>query len=254
MGLRLCLHWFDKKTELGINHEYSSDCGDDNSLLERLGISAANNINNGNFDVETHWIPLMQPLFYHWINPEDYDYQLAFEYKTNWDSDKIKKGHNIMTEQYISIDELVGIPFPYPLAEPPKGWFVCHGQAFDKEKYPKLAKCYPDGKLPDLRGEFIRGWDAGRNVDSGRHILSSQSDAMQKIWAQWAMDDQAVDSNFPPNGAFYCDKKNSVGYDATSRNDEWRGYQGHLDSSRVTRTAEETRPRNISFNYIVKAA
>ncbi len=28
--------------------------------------------------------------------------------------------------------------------------------------YPKLAKAYPTNKLPDLRGEFIRGWDDGR--------------------------------------------------------------------------------------------
>ncbi len=29
-------------------------------------------------------------------------------------------------------------------------------------------------KLPDLRGEFIRGWDDGRGIDSGRSILSEQ--------------------------------------------------------------------------------
>ena len=30
--------------------------------------------------------------------------------------------------------------------------------------------------LPDLRGEFIRGWDDGKGTDSGRSIKSSQSD------------------------------------------------------------------------------
>ena len=30
--------------------------------------------------------------------------------------------------------------------------------------------------LPDLRGEFIRGWDDGKGTDSGRNIRSSQSD------------------------------------------------------------------------------
>jgi microcystin-dependent protein len=32
------------------------------------------------------------------------------------------------------------------------------------------------GKLPDLRGEFIRGWDGGRGVDPGRAFGSAQSD------------------------------------------------------------------------------
>ncbi|SER25373.1 Phage Tail Collar Domain [Azotobacter beijerinckii] len=33
--------------------------------------------------------------------------------------------------------------------------------------------------LPDLRGEFVRGWDDGRGVDSGRELGSSQSGATQ---------------------------------------------------------------------------
>ncbi|OZI13961.1 phage tail protein [Sodalis-like symbiont of Philaenus spumarius] len=147
----------------------------------------------------------------------------------------------------------VGVPLPWPTEKAPTGWFICNGEPFNKIKYPLLALAYPSGKLPDLRGEFIRGWDAGRKVDNGRKILSTQADAMQKIWAQWTMDDQAVSSNFPPKGAFYCDGRASVNYDAHSEPD-WRGCKGHFDSSRVTRTAEETRPRNVAFNYIVRAA
>jgi len=32
------------------------------------------------------------------------------------------------------------------------------------------------GTLPDLRGEFVRGWDDGKGTDSGRSIRSNQSD------------------------------------------------------------------------------
>ncbi|BBI91837.1 phage tail protein [Serratia symbiotica] len=159
-----------------------------------------------------------------------------------------------ITPEILRVEIPVGVPLPWPTEIPPAGWRICNGETFNKKKYPLLALAYPSAKLPDLRGEFIRGWDAGRRVDNGRQILSAQGDAMQKIWAQWAMDDQAVSSNFPPKGTFYCDNKDSVSYDATSRNDFWRGYQGHFDSSRITRTAEETRPRNIAFNYIVRAA
>ncbi|MFP0167834.1 tail fiber protein, partial [Escherichia sp. WS1088] len=68
----------------------------------------------------------------------------------------------------------VGVPVPWPSATPPTGWLKCNGAAFSSEKYPNLAKVYPTLKLPDLRGEFIRGWDDGRGVDAGRVILSIQ--------------------------------------------------------------------------------
>ncbi|HGY4564121.1 TPA: phage tail protein, partial [Escherichia coli] len=75
----------------------------------------------------------------------------------------------------------VGVPVPWPLETPPTGWLKCNGAAFSSEKYPNLAKAYPTNKLPDLRGEFIRGWDDGRGVDAGRQLLSSQGDAIRNI-------------------------------------------------------------------------
>ena len=69
----------------------------------------------------------------------------------------------------------VGVPVPWPSATPPTGWLKCNGAPFSAEEYPELAKVYPTNELPDLRGEFIRGWDDGRGVDSGRGLLSLQS-------------------------------------------------------------------------------
>ncbi|WP_342084012.1 phage tail protein, partial [Escherichia coli] len=75
----------------------------------------------------------------------------------------------------------VGVPVPWPSPTPPTGWLKCNGAAFSAEEYPELAKVYPTNKLPDLRGEFIRGWDDGRGVDAGRDLLSSQGDAIRNI-------------------------------------------------------------------------
>ncbi|TLI49253.1 phage tail protein [Escherichia coli] len=69
----------------------------------------------------------------------------------------------------------VGVPVPWPTATPPAGWLKCDGRAFTKEQYPVLARVYPTLRLPDLRGEFIRGWDDGRKVDTGRSLLSGQA-------------------------------------------------------------------------------
>ncbi|HID8321593.1 TPA: phage tail protein, partial [Proteus mirabilis] len=68
----------------------------------------------------------------------------------------------------------VGSPIPWSLATAPSGYLICNGQTFNKSTYPKLAVAYPSGKLPDLRGEFIRGLDSGRGIDAGRSVLSVQ--------------------------------------------------------------------------------
>ncbi|HAI2341992.1 TPA: tail fiber protein, partial [Escherichia coli] len=75
----------------------------------------------------------------------------------------------------------VGVPVPWPSATPPTGWLKCNGAVFSAEEYPELAKAYPTKKLPDLRGEFIRGWDDGRGIDTNRSLLSSQGDAIRNI-------------------------------------------------------------------------
>ncbi|MCV5084697.1 hypothetical protein OFB78_29265, partial [Escherichia coli] len=41
-----------------------------------------------------------------------------------------------------------------------------------------LQQC--PNKLPDLRGEFIRGWDDGRGIDAGRALLSIQAGMLEK--------------------------------------------------------------------------
>ncbi|EQA9897634.1 phage tail protein, partial [Escherichia coli] len=79
----------------------------------------------------------------------------------------------------------VGAPVPWPSETPPTGWLKCNGAAFSAEEYPELAKAYPTNKLPDLRGEFIRGWDDGRGMDTGRAILSAQGDAIRNIYGEF---------------------------------------------------------------------
>ena len=143
----------------------------------------------------------------------------------------------------------VGVPVPWPSATPPTGWLKCNGAAFSAEEYPELAKVYPTNKLPDLRGEFIRGWDDGRRIDTNRSLLSSQGDAIRNIIG--ALVDVRFNSYPSDSGAFTT----SVIGDASSDSIKG-GYAKRVtfDASRVVPTANENRPRNIAFNYIVRAA
>ncbi|HFI3772741.1 TPA: phage tail protein [Escherichia coli] len=143
----------------------------------------------------------------------------------------------------------VGVPVPWPSATPPTGWLKCNGAAFSAEEYPELAKVYPTNKLPDLRGEFIRGWDDGRGIDTSRSLLSSQGDAIRNIIG--ALVDVRFNTYPSDSGVFTT----SVIGDASSDSIKG-GYAKRVtfDASRVVPTANENRPRNIAFNYIVRAA
>ncbi|WP_113519547.1 phage tail protein [Escherichia coli] len=165
--------------------------------------------------------------------------------------------------QYLGLGEgsalPVGVPVPWPSATPPTGWLKCNGAAFSAEEYPELAKVYPKNKLPDLRGEFIRGWDDGRGVDAGREILSAQGDAMRNltgsIEGRTAGAAGRIFSN-NANGVFSATGEGgnfiTPTESATAPSDRLSNVT--LDASRQVSTANEFRPRNIAFNYIVRAA
>jgi hypothetical protein len=59
---------------------------------------------------------------------------------------------------------------------PPVGYLECNGQSTDG--YSALAAVV-GATVPDLRGQFIRGWDHGRGFDPDRNIRSSQSDLIK---------------------------------------------------------------------------
>lgn len=145
----------------------------------------------------------------------------------------------------------VGSPVPWPTNNPPSGWLICNGQSFNTAAYPELAKAYPTGVLPDLRGVFIRGNDNGRGFDSGRSINTYQADQIQNITGYMPADiGQSAYIGRYVGGAF-TDTGGIGGGDTGYRGGEVRRYS--FDASRVVRAGNETRPKNVSMNYIVQA-
>ncbi|BBR22270.1 tail fiber protein [Klebsiella sp. WP3-S18-ESBL-05] len=136
----------------------------------------------------------------------------------------------------------VGVPVPWPSATPPTGWLKCNGAPFSAAQYPKLALAYPSLALPDLRGEFIRGWDDGRGIDNGRALLSTQAALAGTITGN--SNPMKVTPNesgtpimdwFMLNGVSFNDDPSTV-------------------VKTIIVTPGDTRPRNIAFNFIVRAA
>lgn len=137
----------------------------------------------------------------------------------------------------------VGVPVPWPLATAPAGWLKCNGAAFTATQYPKLAQAYPGLKLPDLRGVFIRGWDDGRGLDSGRAILSYAADKLRKHTHALLFGNG--DGGETPAVHEYYRKSSATVYFA------YAGSSGVYSSDEGQ---NETAPCNVAFNYIVRAA
>ncbi|EOT5810721.1 phage tail protein [Escherichia coli] len=68
----------------------------------------------------------------------------------------------------------VGAAIAWPSDTVPDGYAIMQGQSFDRSAYPLLAKAYPSGVLPDMRGWVIKGKPA-----NGRTILSQEMDGIK---------------------------------------------------------------------------
>ena len=154
----------------------------------------------------------------------------------------------------------VGTIIAWSGTKAPIGYFECAGQILSKNTYPNLfavlGNLY-DGtseldshqfKLPDYRGEFLRGWDHGRGIDQNRDMGSKQGDAIRNITGTTAWYNSLLGFSF--EGAFY---DAGTATTADSNNGSTASKKIGLDASKVVPTANENRPRNITVMYCIKA-
>lgn len=147
----------------------------------------------------------------------------------------------------------------------PTGWLKANGAAVSRTAYAALFAAIGttygtgDGRttfnLPDLRGEFVRGWDDGRGIDSRRALGSGQSDAIRNITGK-------LDSG--QNGALqlfdYIETTGAFGVEKSWKQWTAESNSGNdnipraitFDASRVVPTANENRPRNIALLACIK--
>jgi microcystin-dependent protein len=148
---------------------------------------------------------------------------------------------------------LVGFVLWFAASSAPVGFLVCNGAAVDRTVhaalFARIGTTYGAGdgvttfNLPDLRGQFVRGWDAGRGVDIGREFGTSQDDAFQGHHHQFKYDDNRLTgsgSGGMVNGT--VDTVSNVNVLAPITD----GTHG------APRTASETRPRNVALLPCIK--
>lgn len=166
----------------------------------------------------------------------------------------------------IQQDEVVGEVAFFARTTPPRGWLKANGAAVSRTTYAALFAAIGttfgagDGlttfNLPDLRGEFLRGLDDGRNIDRGRRLGTAQGDAIRNITGK--LDGSAMGSG---NQVLEGKMIASGAIGTTYQQRQWSGDQGgwgeqsvsfDFDASRVVPTASENRPRNVALLACIK--
>lgn len=158
-----------------------------------------------------------------------------------------------------------GAVFAFAMSTAPSGYLECDGSAVSRTTYAELfaaiGTTWGAGdesttfNLPDLRGEFIRGWDNGRGADSGRVFGSEQSWAIENMTGR-------VGTIGTPNEGFFGEETieatGPFGLEPSLSGIQPGGTSSstpsgfNFDASRVVNTSTETRPRNISMMYCIK--
>ena len=191
----------------------------------------------------------------------------------------------------LSFQIVAGVPsgavFCIAVATVPTGYLECNGAAVSRTTFAALFAVigtqYGAGNgsstfnIPDLRGEFIRGFDNGKGTDSGRSIATSQSDQNKQhnhsasgsvgdhrhAYAFAQGSNGGVGNNFggsginsvTQSGGRLAELEQSGGNDGQ----DLRGFTANTDNTQPSLTVSvgndgggETRPRNIAMMYIIK--
>lgn len=139
----------------------------------------------------------------------------------------------------------------FPSASIPSGWLECNGEVLSINNYTNLYNIVGQNyktlstfntnnsfQIPDLRGEFIRGWDHGKGVDNGRVLGKPQEDMLKShdhpfYWGQNA-GTPAIGGSTPGNSV---------------QNYNFYG----IGADQIGNTGgTETRPRNVALVYCIK--
>ena len=175
----------------------------------------------------------------------------------------------------------VGAVFCIAVSAVPSGYLECSGTAVSRSTYAALfavlTTTYGAGNgsttfnVPDLRGEFVRGYDHGRGVDSGRSINDPQAGQNnehnhsvtvatknQSHYHNMPGDDQL--NAFHNVGGWTSSWDGTAGYDASSEQSGggklWRTTTkdtNHNHTATCGNTGgNEARPRNVAMMYVIK--
>lgn len=145
---------------------------------------------------------------------------------------------------------------------PPAGFLAANGANVSRTTYAGLFTAINtlwgagDGSttftLPDLRGEFARGWDNGRGVDSGRAFGTSQAQQTAQHKHVSSYGEHAVTGQFGTITGSFQGSNGSIDND----NNQFLTNDGSDFSGQTVNASgvigAETRPRNVALLACIK--
>lgn len=131
----------------------------------------------------------------------------------------------------------------FAMVTPPAGWLSCSGQVVSRTVYARLfaaiGTAFNTGgegatsfRVPELRGEFVRGFDGGRGADAGRVFGTPQGGQLESHTHTFGMG-TGVGGAFPDQNPL----------------------DGNPHQATATTNATggtETRPRNVALLHCIK--
>ncbi|VVP80709.1 hypothetical protein PS925_00462 [Pseudomonas fluorescens] len=160
----------------------------------------------------------------------------------------------------------VGAVLAFPTGIVAPGYLELDGSVQSIATYPDLAAylgtVYNKGnegagnfRLPESRGEFLRGWDHGRGVDAGRGIGTNQAEAFAAHNHRYF---DGTAATFDPAGNWQDGKINGAAASIStgaflSPIENGSTMQMVNAANTVNAGGAETRPRNIAVMWCIKA-
>jgi len=164
------------------------------------------------------------------------------------DLSNVQTARNNLGLKESAITDFTASILPFAIIPPPTGWLECNGAAISRTTYAnlfsKIGTTYGPGNnsttfnIPDLRGEFIRGFDNGRGIDSGRNFATFQDQSIQAH-------KHAISGSGGSAGAGSNPGNNSGQWDSGA-------YTGKNTFTTIYNLSGITRPRNIALAYCIK--
>ena len=156
----------------------------------------------------------------------------------------------------------VGSMVAFPAYKIPPGFLEINGGEWPIAQYPDLAAflgtAFNKGtetagyfRLPESRGEFLRGWDNGRGVDVGRAIGSYQGDAIRNITGNLGILYRRAESG--ATSGVFVDSVITPGLPASASSAANLNIEVRFDASDSVPTAAENRPRSLAVMWCIKA-
>lgn len=180
----------------------------------------------------------------------------------------------------------------FAMITPPQGYLICDGKEYPCCVYPDLYKAIGNTFgginnhtfcVPDLRGQFVRGWDSGAKVDEKRKFGTKQIDAFQQHSHMYNFNGSIETDKAGEHGhRVYYDNyrrdtatldsfnKDTPGLGATYKGDygtNMNGVHAHKinlngkleignpqsEGFPISFVVKETRPKNVALQYCIKA-